>query len=45
MLLSCLVRGDDVDEYDLKRQGGQKGGKRLGERIMILNHEKYNKKQ
>lgn len=33
VLISCFVRGDDLDEYDLKGGG-------LGERIIISNDEK-----
>lgn len=35
MPISCFVREDDLDEYDLKRGLGG-----LGERIIISNDEK-----
>lgn len=37
MPISCFVRGDDLDEYDLKKGAGGGG---LGERIIISNDEK-----
>lgn len=37
VLISCSVRGDDLDEYDLKEREAVGG---LGERIIISNDEK-----
>lgn len=37
VLISCFVRGDDLDEYDLKERVVEQG---LGERIIISNDEK-----